>query len=85
LHWPFTQDWRECAECGKPTVPDSFGTAMCMGEAVSRKLHAAFEREYAEREKRREREGRPTPEALGRLDAQRQIAEARELEARLLR
>ena len=58
---------------------------MCNGEAVSRKLHAEFDTFYEEREEQLEREGRPTPESLGRLDAQRAISEARELEAQLLR
>jgi hypothetical protein len=53
LNWPLRPEYERCPTCGNPTQRNHFHEAMAL-ELAHTYLHRAFERFYAERERRRE-------------------------------
>jgi predicted RNA-binding Zn-ribbon protein involved in translation (DUF1610 family) len=82
-HWPHDNEFRDCPQCGKMTRVSTVARAMS-GEQAKRTVRAIeFERYCGRRDQEREARGEPSPEDLGRLDAERDLAEVRRLESLL--
>ncbi len=81
IDWPSAGDFLICPVCGERCEYEPLvASPMSFDHARKR---AQFERIYRERERERERRGDPSPEALGALEARRQIAQIRELDRAL--
>jgi uncharacterized protein with PIN domain len=52
-NWPLRPEYERCPTCSGPTLRNHFQEAMPL-EVARTHLHRAFERFYAERERRRE-------------------------------
>lgn len=67
--WPSTVDYKTCPFCLVDTEYQSGRNAISKAKAESEVAHVKFERYYKAWEERREKQGEPSPEALGALEA----------------
>jgi hypothetical protein len=80
--WPRIKGYETCERCARPTrLSFQPHDSIDLEDAERRKKIATFDRLYAEREAERERQGLPSPDTLGRLEAQRLVDEVRRLDA----
>lgn len=81
LAWPTGTEFADCCDCGGPTEYQSAAKREFTFEEARRR--AAFRDFYAQHDQVREHRGDPSPEALGALEARRELAQIRQLEAAL--
>jgi hypothetical protein len=78
--WPYRPEYERCPADDSPTRFDSYRQALPADDARWLRNHLLAERVYVEHEERRQREGRLSPEAEGRLEARNLIDTTRQLE-----
>jgi hypothetical protein len=79
--WPYSPRYTRCVECDKPCITASVPRPMTMAEAAERRLRIDFIRFCNQRDEKRKRLGHPSPEELGRKEAEEIIRAAREIHA----
>jgi hypothetical protein len=80
--WPFAEAYRICPQCDHRTTA-SAREALRPDDALWLANHVRAERVYVEHELQRQREGKLSPDAEGRLEARKIIENTRQLEAQL--
>jgi hypothetical protein len=79
--WPYSPKYRECVECHTACMTCSVPRPLTHKEAYERVRNLAFIRFCAQRDQKRERLGHPSPEEIGRQEAEAIIQQAREIHA----
>lgn len=78
--WPNSSAFATCPECDVATKALSVAKVLTPGEARSRVRGIQFIRFCAERDRKRELAGRPSPEELGRAEAAEITRQLREIQ-----
>jgi hypothetical protein len=79
--WPYSPKYSTCPECRRPCMTCSVPRPLTIAEAIDRCRNLEFVRYCAQRDQKRERLGQPSPEELGRKEAEEIIQAAREIHA----
>jgi hypothetical protein len=80
-HWPNTREYALCPECRNRCRTSVTSTVMTPGEAQAALREIKFVRFCNQRDQKRERLGHPSPEEIGRQEAEAIIQQAREIHA----
>jgi hypothetical protein len=77
--WPYSPRYSTCPECEVRCITCSVPNPLTLAQAADRRLRLKFIRYCAQRDQKRERLGQPSPEELGRHEAEEIIRTAREI------
>jgi hypothetical protein len=79
--WPYSPKYSKCPECRRPCMTCSVPRPLTIAEAIERCRNLDFIRFCNLRDEKRKRLGQPSPEELGRKEAEEIIRAAREIHA----